>query len=116
MKKVLILAALVILAPGLAGVAQADQLFVCQPSVTQNCTSAPGGTAIGGESNLITNTGSFDIGVAGNHTEQNPLLVIVAGFKRVGVASRCFPRVSATTGGADGFTAQPAPPPSRNGF
>jgi hypothetical protein len=64
--------------------AQADQLYVCQPSATQNCTSAPGGTAIGGESNLITNTGSFDIGNSGNHTQDSPLLIIVAELNGVG--------------------------------
>src|SRR5258707_7024690 len=84
MKKVLILATLVILAFGFAGVAQADQLYVCQPSPTQDCTSAPGGTAIGGESNLITNTGTFDIGLAGNHTDANPLLIVVAEFNGSG--------------------------------
>ncbi len=84
MKKVLILATLVILAFGFAGVAQADQLYVCQPSPTQDCTSAPGGTAIGGESNLITNTGAFDIGLAGNHTDANPLLIVVAEFNGSG--------------------------------
>lgn len=40
-------------------------------------TSPPGGTAVGGESNLITNTGNFVVGVAGNHTLENPLLIIV---------------------------------------
>ena len=104
MNRVLMLAALVILASGLAGVAQADQLFVCQPSVTQNCTSAPGGTAAGGESNLITNTGAFDIGVGGNHTEQNPLLVIVAVYNGSGVPSVSFAGVSAAAVGTYGLT------------
>ena len=108
MKKALIVVALMVLASGFAGVAQADQLFVCQPSATQNCTSAPGGTAIGGESNLITNTGSFDIGVAGNHTQQNPLLVIVAVYNGVGVPSLSFPGVSATAVGTYGLTANQA--------
>ena len=80
MKRVLILAAMVALTVGFAGVAQADQLYVCQSSVTQNCTSAPGGTAVGGESNLITNSGAFDIGLAGKHADANPLLIVVAEF------------------------------------
>ena len=108
MKKVLIVVALMILASGFAGVAQADQLYVCQPSATQNCLSAPGGTALGGESNLITNTGSFDIGVAGNHTQQNPLLVIVAVYNGVGVPSLSFSGVSAATVGTYGLTANQA--------
>jgi len=85
MKKIFFVAALAaILAFGFAGTAKADQLYVCQPSTTQDCTSAPGGTAIGGESNLITNTGAFDIGLAGNHTDANPLLIIVAEFNGTG--------------------------------
>jgi hypothetical protein len=57
---------------------QAAQIFVCQPSATQPCTSAPGGTAVGGEANLIFTPGAFDIGVAGSFTLQQPLLVGVA--------------------------------------
>jgi hypothetical protein len=60
-----------------AGPASAVQIFVCQPGPGQPCTSAPGGTAIGGESNLITIPGAFDIGVAGNFTLQSPLLVVL---------------------------------------
>jgi hypothetical protein len=40
----------------------------------------PGGTAIGGESNLLTGNASgtgFSVGVAGNHNMQSPLLVIL---------------------------------------
>jgi PEP-CTERM motif len=66
------------------GIARADQLFVCQPSGSQDCTSAPGGTAVGGESNLITTPGSFDIGLSGNATDDNPLLVIIAVFNGTG--------------------------------
>jgi hypothetical protein len=62
-------------------VAQADviidpQLFIGPPG----STSPPGGTAIGGESNLITGNASgssFVAGVAGNHTMQSPTLLIV---------------------------------------
>jgi hypothetical protein len=44
-------------------------------------TSAPGGTAKGGESNLLTGNASgasMTFGVAGDHDMQNPLLVIFA--------------------------------------
>ena len=56
------------------------QIYVC---ATGPCTSAPGGTAIGGESNLISSS-SFMMDVAGNFTLQNPLLVIVAAFDGTG--------------------------------
>ena len=85
MRKTIVLATLVgILAFGFAGTAKADQLYVCQPSATQDCTSAPGGTAIGGESNLISTPGAFDIGLAGNHADANPLLIVVAEFNGTG--------------------------------
>src|SRR5260370_37468888 len=74
--------------------AEAAQIFVCQPSATQPCTSPPGGTAIGGESNLIATPGAFDIGVAGNFTLQSPLLVGVALENGVGTASISFGNVS----------------------
>jgi len=107
MRKVLFITALVgILAFGFAGTAKADQLFICQPSPTQNCTSAPGGTAIGGESNLITNSGMFDVGVAGNHTQQSPLLLVVAVYNGSGVPTITFPGVSSAVVGTYGLTAQ----------
>lgn len=46
----------------------ADQLFVCQ-----SCTTAPGG-----DPNIITNSSSFNVGVAGGAAQDNPLLIIVA--------------------------------------
>ena len=73
---------------------QAAQIFVCQPGPGQPCTSPPGGTAIGGEANLITTPGAFDIGVAGNFTLQNPLLIGVALENGVGTASISFGGVS----------------------
>lgn len=87
--------------------AQGDQLYVCQPSPTQDCTSAPGGTALGGGSNLITNTGSFSVGNAGNHTQDNPLLIVVAVFNGSGVPSVSFgmtPSEPLTTLGTYGLT------------
>src|SRR6266404_9940300 len=66
MTKTILKVLLVFAALGLCRLsAQADQLYVCQPSPTQKCTSPPGGTAVGGESNLITNTGSIDVGAVG---------------------------------------------------
>ena len=76
--KILGFAGLAVAVFGLARPAAAVQIFVCQPSPTQPCTSAPGGTAIGHESNLITTTGAFDLGVSGSTTLQSPLLVGVA--------------------------------------
>jgi PEP-CTERM motif len=55
---------------------QAAQLFVGPPG----SNSPPGGTAVGGESNLLTGNASgtgFSVGVAGNHDMQSPLLVIL---------------------------------------
>src|SRR5260221_6944093 len=70
------------------------RIFVRQPGPGQPCTSPPGGTAIGGESNLITTPGAFDIGVAGNFTLQSPLLVGVALENGVGTGSISFGNVS----------------------
>ena len=87
--------------------AQADQLFFCQPSTTQTCMSAPGGTAVGGESNLITNTSSFDLGIAGNHAVGSPVLVIVAVFDGNGTPTVSFggSNVPLATVGTYGLTA-----------
>src|SRR5438067_4476019 len=74
--------------------AGAVQIFVCQPSATQPCTSPPGGTAIGGEGNLILTPNAFDVGVAGNFVLQNPLLIGVALENGVGTASISFGNVS----------------------
>jgi hypothetical protein len=52
------------------------QLFVGPPGAN----TPPGGTAIGGESNLLIGNAAgtgFSVGVAGNHTMQSPLLVIL---------------------------------------
>ena len=57
--------------------AHADQIFVCQ-----SCTAPPGG-----DPNMISNTSSFDIGVAGGKAQQNPLLIIVAVYDGNGVPS-----------------------------
>jgi hypothetical protein len=61
------------------------QIFFCQGGP---CLSAPGGTAIGGESNLITDPTTIGVGVAGsptgNTTLQNPLLIIVGVYNGSG--------------------------------
>lgn len=82
------------IAAAIAAPASAAQIFVCQPGLGQPCTSAPGGTAVGGESNLITTPGAFDIGVAGNVTLQSPLLVGVA-VENGGTASISFGAIPA---------------------
>lgn len=99
MKKVLISTAILMLVfIGFAGTAAADQIFVCQ-----SCTAPPGG-----DPNVITSSGSFNIGVAGNHTEQNPLLVIVAVYNGSGVPSISFSGASTATVGTYGLTASTA--------
>jgi hypothetical protein len=53
--------------------------------IQQSGTSPANGTAIGGHSNLITDTSAFVLGVAGgNFIGNNPLLVIVGDFDGVG--------------------------------
>src|ERR1044072_1570307 len=55
----------------MAAPAMADQIVICQ-----SCTSAPGG-----DPNLISNTGSFDMFLAGaSSTSSAPTLVIIAEY------------------------------------
>jgi len=63
-----------------AGAAPAAQIFVQQS----------GTSPAGGDPNLITDTSAFTIGVAGNHTLQNPLLVIVGVYNGSGTPSISF--------------------------
>ena len=65
-----------------SGVAMADTVFDPQIFVgPPGSTSPPGGTAVGGESNLITGSPTlFTVGVAGNHTMQDPLLIIFGAY------------------------------------
>src|SRR5260370_41036677 len=81
--------------------AAAAQIFVCQPSATQPCTSPPGGTAIGGESNLITTPGVFDIGVAGQLYLKNPPVGGVAAGKGGGAGRPRLSRPSHLTRSLD---------------
>jgi hypothetical protein len=63
-----------------ASPAHAVQIFI-----QQSGSSPAGGTAIGGESNLITDTSAFVLGVAGgNFIGNNPLLVVVGTFDGIG--------------------------------
>jgi hypothetical protein len=89
--------ALVVVGLLVSGAAKADQLYVCQL-----CSTPPGG-----DPNLITNTGAFNVGVAGNHTEDSPLLIIVAIYNGSGTPTISFganPSVPAATVGTYGLT------------
>ena len=76
------LAALWVLGSSAWGQVIDPQIYVCNSGP---CTAAPGGTAIGGESNLVSS--SFMMDVAGNFTLQNPLLVILAVYNGNGTPS-----------------------------
>ncbi len=91
LKTFLVLAALVLfMVP-----AHADQIFVCQ-----SCTTAPGG-----DPNIITNTSSFNVGVAGGAAQDNPLLIIVAVYNGDGTPSITYPGATTATVGTYGLTA-----------
>lgn len=66
-----------------------------------------GSSAAGGDPNIISNTGAFVVGVAGNHTLDNPLLVIVGVANGAGVPTISFAGgVSNAVIGTYGLTAQ----------
>ncbi len=72
------LAALGAIALGvLASPAHADQIYIQQS----------GSSAAGGDPNIISNTGAFNVGVAGNATLQSPLLIIVGVYDGNGTPS-----------------------------
>jgi PEP-CTERM motif len=74
-------AALGALALGVLAVpAHADQIYIQQS----------GTSALGGDPNLITDTGAFNVGVAGSATLQDPLLVIVGVYDGTGMPSISF--------------------------
>ena len=98
MKKVLTLVALAVALLG-AGTVGADQIFV----------QHSGTSAAGGDPNLITNTGSFVVGVAGSATMTNPMLIIVGVYDGNGVPSISFPGgVSTAALGTYGLTGNTA--------
>jgi hypothetical protein len=69
------------LAPSPAGATVIDpQIFIQQS----------GSSPAGGDPNLITNSGAFNVGVAGNFTLQNPLLIIVGVYDGIGTPSITF--------------------------
>ena len=85
--------------PALADTVVDPQIFVCQ-----SCTAPPGG-----DPDLITNTSSFTVGVAGNFTLQNPLLVIVGVYNGNGTPTITFSGgVSTPIIGTYGLTATSA--------
>jgi hypothetical protein len=63
--------------PASADVIDDPQIFIQQS----------GSSPAGGDPNLITNTGAFTVGVAGNFTLQNPLLIIVGVYNGIGTPS-----------------------------
>jgi hypothetical protein len=73
-----------------------------------------GSSPAGGDPNLITNTGAFTVGVAGNFTLQNPLLVIVGVYNGNGTPSISYAGCAtpsacpAATVGTYGLTANTA--------
>jgi hypothetical protein len=76
-----VLTGLLIAGPPTA-MAQADdpQITICQ-----SCTAAPGG-----DPNLITNTGAFNVLLQGSQTLQDPLLIVVAVYNGSGTPSISF--------------------------
>jgi hypothetical protein len=75
--------------------AHADQIYICQ-----SCTAPPGG-----DPNVISNTGAFNVGVAGSATLESPLLVIVAVYDGNGTPSISFGGVTAAPVGTYGLKA-----------
>jgi hypothetical protein len=83
--------------------ANAAQIFVQQS----------GSSAAGGDPNLITNTGAFNVGVAGSATYLNPLLIIVGVYDGMGTPSISFSACPvsgcpAATTGTYGLTSIPS--------
>lgn len=106
LKQLAVLSALLLTVALASSTARASQIFIQQS----------GNTAAGGDPNLITNTGAFVVGNAGNHTLQNPLLIIVAVYDGNGTPSISFsgcaipaacPAATAGTYGISGATAGP---------
>lgn len=74
----------------LVGVAAAllSLAVTCPPAVADQIFVQQSGTSpAGGDPNIITNDAAFTVGVAGNATLQNPLLVIVGSYGGIGTPS-----------------------------
>jgi hypothetical protein len=83
MRRILLTTAASALATAIAAASLTAQATVIDPQLfvgPPGTNSPPGGTAVGGESNLLIGTAAgtgFSVGVAGNHDMQAPLLVIL---------------------------------------
>lgn len=87
--------------PALADTVVDPQIFFC---ATGPCTSA-----LGGDPNVITNPGSFDVGVAGSATLQNPLLIIVGAYNGIGTPTVTGFSAAVAPIGTYGLTKDTAP-------
>ena len=75
------------------------------PTDPQIFVQQTGNAPAGGDPNIINGPSSFNIGVAGNHTLQNPLLVIIATYNGGAAPTVTFAGgVSAATVGTYGLT------------
>jgi hypothetical protein len=120
--RLLIIASLLALlsAPATAGVVLDPQIFVGNPG----SSNPPGGTAVGGEGNLLTDPmGGFVVGVAGgsNQVLQNPLLVIVGAYDATApitgaaINNTNCPGIISCPGAPTTGTTNPMPPPASFG-
>ena len=84
----------------------AATIIADDPADPQIFVQQTGNAPAGGDPNIITDPSSFNIGVAGNFTLQNPLLVVIATYNGGGAPSVTFAGgVSAATVGTYGLTA-----------
>jgi PEP-CTERM motif len=67
------------------------------PLDPQICIQQTGTSCAGGDPNLITSPGSFNVFVEGNHNLQDPLLVIVGVYNGDGTPSLTYPAGSVST-------------------
>lgn len=104
LRQLAVLSALLLTVALASSTARADQIFIQQS----------GTSPAGGDPNLITNTGGFMVGIAGNHSTQNPLIIIVGVYNGSGTPAISFsgctiptacPAATAGTYGINGSTA-----------
>src|SRR2546429_4810773 len=80
----------------------------------QICIQQSGNSCAGGDPNTITNPAAFNVFVEGNHTLQNPLLVVVAEYNGIGIPTISYSGCAtpsacpAATVGTYGLTANTA--------